>query len=127
VYERIDRADLDKTLYSALMQNDERLVRRIAFDRTLLVNNHVSIDYSTIALHITGDDIPQGEAAFVTLSSEYDLTMPVCGIIAKKLDVSKSRLKKLEDTGLLAVDGGVKKRKVGLGFRFTLKEGWSLE
>ncbi len=125
VYERIDRAHLNQEEYAALLQNDERLVRQTAFDRTLLTNNHVAIDFSSTDICVEGDCIPSGEAADITLLSEYNLCLSACSILSEKLGISKSRIKKLEEAGLLCIDGGIKKRKVGFGFRFTLKAGWS--
>lgn len=127
VYERIDRMRLNQEEYAALQQNDEQLVRQIAFDRALLTNNHIAIDFSSADMYIEGDSIPTGEAADVTLYSEYDLCLSACFILAEKLGVSKSRIKKLEEAGLLHIDGGIKKRKVGFGFRFTIKDGWSAD
>lgn len=124
VYDRVDRLNLKKEEYSALLQNDEQLARRIAFDRTLLSNNHISVDYGSTVLLIQGDDLVPGEAANIALDSKYDLDLPACALIAQKLCVSKSCVRKLEEHGSLAIDGGLKKRKVGFGFCFTLHEGW---
>lgn len=125
VYDRIGRDVLEKAEYAALMRNDEHLVRRVSFDEALLLRNHVSIDPDSAALQIDGDDIPAGEAADVTLLSEVPLHLSACAVIAEKLGVSKSRVRKLEENGFLIIDGGVKKRRVGVGFHFLLREGWS--
>jgi len=125
VYDRVDCACLPRNEYSALMQNDPLHMRRIAFDRATLLRSHVSIDFGSADLQIDGFDIPSGEAADVTLVSEYYLDLPVCAVIAKKLGVSNSRVKRLESNGSLVVDGGMKKRKTGFGFHFALGSGWS--
>jgi len=125
VYDRVDRAYLNKTEYAALMQNDMLLVRRVAFDRATLLRNSVSIDFGSAVLRIDGSAVPPGEAAEVALVSEYALDLPTGAVIAEKLGVSRSRVRKLAESGMLSVPGGVKKRKVGFGFRFTLGKGWS--
>ena len=127
VYERVDRACLPKEEYAAFLRNDEHLVRLVAFDQALLSRNHVSVDFSSAAVHIDGADPLPGESTDITLYSKYYLNLSACAVVAKKLCISKSRVKKLEEARLLHIDGDVKKRKVGFGFHFTLKEGWALD
>jgi hypothetical protein len=125
VYERIGQNALGETTYVSLLRNDAPLAMQTAFERTLLARNHVQIDVASLVWRVCGENVPYGEAARVTVSSENDLPLPAIKVIARKLGLSSSCVKRLFTRGMLQFDGNLKKKETGRGFSFLLTQNWT--
>lgn len=124
VYERIDRIKLQAEQYAAYLRNDQAQILRHVFDPAFLQKNRAMLDCEGIALQHAGNIPPEGNAVQFYATSEYFLPLPVGRVIALLLNVSLSRLCRMQAEGTLLFNGDLRTTKAAKAFSFTLLDGW---
>lgn len=124
ICERVDRAALTAGDLCGYFANDTSLNLKHVFDPAFLQKNKATLDLEQLNLLPQGEIPPEGAATEVRITSEYPLPTPAGRAIALVLGVSLSRVRRMQETGELLLDGDPRKTKTGYGFTFTLASGW---
>lgn len=124
VYERVDRAALDDADLSGYFANDASLAFRHIFDPAFLQKNRAVLDLDHIDIICHGTIPPEGSAVQIHLTCAYPLPVPAGRAIALTLGVSLSRVKKMQQCGMLQFNGDLRKTKTDFGFSFILALNW---
>ena len=124
VCERVDRATLHASAYAGYLANDRSMVLQHVFDPVFLQKNRAILDLETLDLLAYGNLPPEGEAAELRLCCDYSLPLPLGRVIALVLGVSISRVKRMQEDGMLLPQGDLRKTRAGTTCAFVLQEGW---
>ncbi len=125
VYERIDRTKLQTEQYDAYIRNDHALILQHVFDPAFLQKNRAVLDCEGIAIQPVGTIPPEGTAAQILATSDYPLPLPAGRVIALLLNVSLSRVRRMQNEGTLLFNGDLRATKAAKAFSFTLLDGWN--
>jgi hypothetical protein len=126
VISRADVKKIDPALYLGLMENDRELALAVGQDRALICGNGVQLDYESVRFEYEGELPSRGERTHITLTPKIPLYVPVCRLIAERLGISQSALRRM--TGRNEISCGADLRqKLTRPVEFELEEGWGGE
>ncbi len=103
IISRVNISRIDQTLYERFLTNDQEEIRRRAFDYSALMRNNNELGPPP-DFDVDGDEI----TAFagtpflqVGLQLQYPIQVRLAAILAKKLALSRNRITRLVDTGVI--------------------------
>jgi hypothetical protein len=101
VYSRINRNELDKSEYEALLKSNQEIVKRYGLDRNILQKNAAMIfDEPSYILKDTGTSIKENTIQFSNL---HKIKVRHDKLIAECLKISRSQAKRLIESGMLKI------------------------
>lgn len=102
VYSRISKTALDKSEYQALQQSDEYMVMRYGLNRNLFKKNNAKI-YAEPPYVLEYIGACDGDNA-IRFINPYHISIRNDKLLADCLEISRSKAKRLLDTGVLLVE-----------------------
>ncbi|MCK8059495.1 MULTISPECIES: DUF1062 domain-containing protein [unclassified Fusibacter] len=101
VHERISPQEMPLTMLERFMGNDLQLAREVGFDSILHQKNKVHLDLASVPFDITGEMVNLDAPGMIELKCPFNLGQRVDKILSKKLNVSRSVIKRLHESGKL--------------------------
>lgn len=100
IYERINPQEIDNTLFERFMNNDLELAKEYGFNIAVHNSNKARLDFSCIEYDILGDEVDMKpssvkEPIIITIQSAYALDLRMDKVLSKKMNLSRSQIKKL--------------------------------
>ncbi|MEL7602018.1 MAG: DUF1062 domain-containing protein [Bacillota bacterium] len=126
ILSRVKADSISRELYSRFLDNDEALALQYALDGEALCRSGAAADADALTLEIYGE-LPAGGDAQVIIKPVVALPVSVVRVIAQRLGISLSAVRRIEDAGLLEYTGSIRKAKLNADAVFTLRAGWDSE
>lgn len=102
IYSRVNRSDLDKAEYEALLRNDPKMVRQYGLDRNVFHLNGLKIlEEPPYVLTDMGECTEENT---ITIRNPFHIRVRYDKLIAHCLKLSRSEAKKALETGLLSAN-----------------------
>ena len=111
VYSRVRLSVMGEALHQRFMQNDADLALRFAHDKCVLGQNGAAAVTDSFQIQVDGD-IPSAYPCMIILQPTMPLDVAAARVLAQKLGVSMSALKRMEQQGGLQCDRGLKKTEL---------------
>lgn len=107
IYERIRPCDVDKDEYKKFLCNDKELAREYAFDLKMYSKNKAEVifddvDYEIIQKELEAYYINKNELV-IEIICKYPLELRVDALLSNKLGISRSKIKKLYEQGIIFI------------------------
>lgn len=108
VYERVNPSDIDRDLYDKFLANDLQLAKEYAFDMSMYSRNKSevvfdSVEYDIEEERIEDNNIEEGEL-LLEISCPYPVEGRLDKLLSERLDISRSKIKKMHKEGFIRID-----------------------
>ena len=97
ILSRINPCAIEASMYEGFMKNDSELAKRFASDASILVKNRAEADFDALPFIVDGEIPRGGEEALIELTCDFGVRLDK--LIAQKLSLSRSAVKKLMEKG----------------------------
>lgn len=123
IFERIKPHNLSPEHLEGFMTNHPALVWQYAYDAALHKRAHLKLDYSQLTLRIEGALPEPGQTYHVSIEAVQPLDLRLDWLLSQKLDLSRSQIKQLADSGRIALTEGTAKalEKQKLNHKLSLR------
>ena len=119
------RADhINRKLYERFLANDEALALNYALDNQILNRSGAVVDMNSLIFEVEGEIPPSGVCAHIDMRPMAPLGICATRVIAYRLGISQSAIRRLIEEGLLKSDFDIRKKKLGEPISFILYAGW---
>lgn len=109
IHERIKPSSLSAELLEAFMANDKTLASQCGFDSSLHKRAEVKQDFSNLTVEVNGDRPQNGLPVILHIKSSENLSLRLDWLLSQKLELSRSQIKKLIDSGAISAVNGSSK------------------
>lgn len=107
LFERIHPKDLDANCHQLFLNNDSNLAREYGFNRSIHSKNNIVLNLDTVDYRIDGPtfNMETTQEMTIEISCQYPLDLRLDTVLSKKLDCSRSHIKKLfEESQIQSAD-----------------------
>lgn len=126
VISRKEVKKVDPLMHLRLMENDRALALAVGLDRRLICRNGTQMDFGSVEFEYEGDLPRPGEQTRITLTPEVPLYVPAGRLIAERLGISQSALRRMAERNEISCDTDLR-QKLLRPAEFVLEAGWGTE
>lgn len=119
VFERTEPTKIERGLYERFLANDALLAQQYGSDSAFLKRNSATITPDSLELRIDGA-LPEDSEAEITLVPDVPMDAPVEKVIAQKLGISRSCLRRAEERGVIVSERDMRKVRLCAPVSFTV-------
>lgn len=112
ILSRVSAGSIGRELYRRFLENDDALALHYALNKQTLRQNGVVADSDTFLFEVDGKVPQSGIFAQVSMAPIVPLGVNVAKVIAQKLVVSQSTVRRLVEEGLLECRIDIRKKKL---------------
>ncbi|MDU1414128.1 MAG: DUF1062 domain-containing protein [Clostridium sp.] len=108
IYERVKPSDLNKVEYEKLLANDKELAFEYGFDFRMFSKNKAEVIVDKIRYKVKEKKFSacyvNKDQCVIEIVCKYPIDIRVDKLLCEKLQVSRSKIKKLHDKGIIVID-----------------------
>ncbi len=107
IFSRVSPHAMKRELYEGFLKNNAGLAARYASDASVLAKNRAEADFDALAFIVEGELPGEGEEAEIVLTCDFGARLDK--LLAQKLNLSRSAVQKLMETGGIRIADGTAK------------------